>query len=82
MPTIALSPAFLKKMPAADGLLHSTGYSFRPDHLDQKDRGTITTKARDHSDSTSSESRSEQAEGGGRVPLLRGHHFQRLFDRC
>ena len=46
MPTIAPSPAFLRKMPATDGLLRSIDCSFRPDHLDQKDRGTITTKDR------------------------------------
>ena len=39
-----------------------------------------TTKAWDHSDSTSSESQSEQAEGGGRIPLLREHHFQQLLN--
>ena len=58
-----------------------SGCSFQPDHLNQKDRGTITAKARDHSNSASSESRSEQTEGGGSVPLLRGHRFQQLLDR-
>ena len=57
---------------------HSEEYA-KTASLDQKYRSTITTKARDYSDSTSSESRFEQIEGGGRVLLLRGH---RIFSDC